>query len=429
MDQSRDAYFPKFFNKLIPYWAPMVFCTIGLAELIYFSLRGKGYDFPVFYDAGRLFLNFQSPWDAVIDPIYSAYLNGPLTALIISPLALVPQDIALGITRVLSIVLIPFLTLQISKYFFPFQELSYLNKKIWLASSFILFTFPVRANLEYGQFFIVFLAFAISALRFSRYESIKFLLLAGFLIGLCCDYKPQCFIIFALLICFKNRYIFLGGILSVISGALLSAILTHKPPYLVWGEVIFKRFKGGVTGDQMHIYTVFPGFWSRLILTVICAIALLYFFLHRHNLNNPYINVLTIFLTVFLSPWMHPTDLVLFSLFAVGIALQGNGLTFISSLALGSLLVWSNNLVISILIAILSVSTLFLYLGRNHKKYMMKVLFIVSPPIIFAFVSNKDPDVEGLLRKIFGLVSLLCITALVAIYGFGQSRKDSRTKI
>jgi len=429
MDQTGDVRFPKFLYKLIPHWAIMLFCTIGIAEFIYFSLRGKGYDFPVFYEAGQLLLNFQSPWDAVIDPIYSAYLNGPLTALVISPLAILPQNITLAITRILSIVLIPFLTFQISKYFFPLQEFSYLNKKIWLASSFILFTFPIRANLEYGQLFIVFLAFAVSALRFSRYESTKFLLLAGFLIGLCCDYKPQCFIIFGLLICFKNRYIFLGVILSVISGAFLSTILTHKPPYLVWADVIFKKFKGGVTGDQMHIYAVFPGFWSQVITVVICAVTLLYLFKNRYAKSIPHKNILIVFLSVLLSPWMHPTDLVLFSLFTVGIAIRHNGLTFFSSLALGTLLVWSNNLVISILIVALSVFILFLYLGRSHNKYLTKILFIVLPPILFALVSNKNPAIEDLLRKFVGLGSLFCITALAAIYGFEQSRRDLRTKI
>jgi hypothetical protein len=429
MDRDREVNFPKFLNRLLPYWPITLFCVIGMAEFIYFTLRGKGYDFPVFYEAGKLLLNFQSPWDAVVDPIYLAYLNGPLTALVISPLALVPQNIALGITRLLSIILIPFLIFQISKYFFPFRELYYLNKKIWLASSFILFTFPIRANLEYGQLFIIFLAIAVSALRLSRYESTRFLLLAGFLIGLCCDYKPQSFLIFALVICLKNRYIFLGGFFSIVSGALLSTILTHKPPYIVWGEVIFKRFKGGVTVDQMHIYTVFPGYLSQLMLMVVCALALLYFFLYRHNLDTPHKNVLIIFLTVFLSPWMHPTDLVLFSLFAVGIALQGNGLTFISSLALGSLLVWSNNLIINILIAIFSVSILFLYLERNQKRYLVKVLFIVFLPVFFAFISTKDPNIEGFLRKLFGLGSLFCISALAAISGFEHSEKSSRTKI
>jgi hypothetical protein len=126
---------------------------------------------------------------------------------------------------------------------------------------------------------------------------------------------------------------------------------------------------------------------------------------------------------------MHPTDLVLFSLFTVGIAIRHNGLTFFSSLALGTLLVWSNNLVISILIVALSVFILFLYLGRSHNKYLTKILFIVLPPILFALVSNKNPAIEDLLRKFVGLGSLFCITALAAIYGFEQSRRDLRTKI
>lgn len=417
----------KFPKKFSHNWTILLFCALGMVEFSYFSLRGKGYDFPVFYAASRLSLNFQSPWDAVFDPIYSAYLNGPLTALVISPLSLVPQNIALGITRALSIVLIPFLTYQISKYFSPYQDLRFLNKRIWLASSIIMFTFPIRANLEYGQFFIIFLAFAILALRLSSYETKGSLLLAGFLIGVCCDYKPQCFMVFALLICFKNRYIFLGGVFSIISGALLSVILTRKAPYLVWCEVILKKFKGGATGDQMHIYVLFPGLWSILVLIVISAFAVAYLLRYRNKVSVQQRSVLIIFITVLLSPWMHPTDLALFAVFVVGIAIRSNGLTLFSSLALGSLLVWSNNVTISIFVALLSFFILFLYLGRNQQTLFVYKFLIIMPSIFFAIFSKNNPEVEDLLRKLFGIVSLFCATFLATISVSEKSRKDLST--
>jgi hypothetical protein len=415
MDRVRKAFSLKFHSILRPYWAITLFCIIGAVEFSYFTLRGLGNDFPVFYDAGQLFLNFQSPWGAVIDPIHSAYLNGPLTALVISPLAIVPQDIALGVTRAISIILIPFITFQVSKYFSPLQELSFLNKRIWLASSFILFAFPIRANLEYGQFFVVFLALAVSALRLSICESNGLRLCSGFLIGVCCDYKPQSFLIFALLICFRNRYIFLGGILAFISSTTLSTFLTDKPPYLVWGKALLTRFEGGVTGDQMHIYALFPGFWSVFLSSVIATFALIHWVLNRTRFSVPQKTTFIIFITVLLSPWLHPTDLVLFGVFAVGIATWNNGLTILTSLALGTLLVWSNNLLINVSLALISAFILYFYLGQNLENTIMKKLLIALPPVLFALLAYTTPDLESTLRRYLGLVSIVSITALVTV--------------
>jgi len=257
------------FNSIFP---ALVFVLFGIAELVYFTINGKGNDFPIFYEASRLTLALNSPWDSVSDPVYSAYLNGPITSVLISPLGLMDQDLALGLVRFLSIAVVPYLAFQTSKLLFPDRALNPLDRKFWLISTFVLLSFPIRANLEYGQMFLLFAALAVSSLRFALSNSPVQLFLSGLLIGVCCDYKPQSFLIFSLLICFSKPLIFIGGAASILMGGLTSSALTSDFPYATWVDVLQKRMGGGSrTGDQMHLYSLTPNAFFTALLVVLLA--------------------------------------------------------------------------------------------------------------------------------------------------------------
>ena len=385
----------------------------GIAELIYFTANGKGNDFPIFYEASKLTLGLNSPWDSVSDPVYSAYLNGPMTALLISPLGLMDQDLALALVRFLSIAVVPYLVFQTSKLFFPTLNLNLLDRKLWLISTLVLLSFPIRANLEYGQMFLLFAALAATSLRLANSNSHILLFTSGLIIGICCDYKPQCFLVFSLLICFSRLFILIGGVTSILLGGLISSILTSSFPYATWVEVLQKRAGGGArTGDQMHLYSLFSNAFLTTVIVVFLFITVAALTVSRWRMNSlerPQVFSLVIFTVTFFAPWMHSTDLVFFSLYAM-ILFFARPLNWLNSLSIGILLVWSNNLSVSLFVVS---AALFLILISQQKTSALKFclnIFVVTPSIVFALTVFSFPQLEESHRKWWGLLGIYLVT-------------------
>lgn len=413
-------------NSIFP---ALLFVLFGVAELVYFTINGKGNDFPIFYEASRLTLALKSPWDSVSDPVYSAYLNGPITSVLISPLGLVDQDLALGFVRFLSIGVVPYLAFQTSKLLFPNLELNPLDRKFWLISTFVLLSFPIRANLEYGQMFLLFAALAVSSLRLAQSNSPVHLFLSGLLIGICCDYKPQSFLIFSLLICFSKLLIFIGGAASVLVGGLTSSALTSDFPYATWAEVLQKRMGGGSrTGDQMHLYSLTSNAFYTTVLVVLLAsavVALLISTRGLRNLERPQIFSLVIFTVTFFAPWMHSTDLVFFSLYAV-ILYFTHPLSWTSSLTLGAFLVWSNNLVVSMFVVSVSLILVLTYKRITPILKSCSYGFVAIPAVIFPLTVLFFPSLEESHRKWWGLLGIYLVTLFSTGFGIVSNAKSVR---
>ena len=412
MRVSQPSHGFKSWIKLSDYWPILVFGVLSIAELAYFSVRGKGYDFAIFYEASRLTLTLNSPWDAVFDPIYAAYLNGPFTALLISPLGLFSESAALLLARGASILVVPLLVSNFIKYFSPAQELTIKSAKIWLSSSLILLTFPVRSNLEYGQFFVIFLMLFVVALRLSQSSSTRNLLLAGILIGICCDYKPQCFVVFGILIGFSNIYIIVGGFLSLIIGGIISIFLTGSLPYEVWVKAVLKRSEALSAGDQMHIYALLPDEIGKFLALVIIAILITYQFYNRSKFNSSPNKIFLLLVSILLTPWMHPTDLALTGVVVVAISIREQSFKFLNAFGLGCLLVWSSSVLITLFLAALTLFLLYLYLENKGNLLSFEPLVVIAPSIIFAFTSFFKPDLEQSHRQYWGVMSLLIATLI-----------------
>lgn len=394
-----------------------VFLLFGIAELIYFTANGKGNDFPIFYEASRLTLDLNSPWESVSDPVYSAYLNGPMTALLISPLGLMNQDLALGLVRFFSITVVPYLVFQTSKLFFPNLNLNLSDRTFWLISTLVLLSFPIRANLEYGQMFLLFAALAASSLRLARSKSHVQLFLSGLLIGICCDYKPQCFLVFSLLICFSKLFILIGGVTSILLGGLISSILTSSFPYATWMEALQKRMGGGArTGDQMHLYSLTSNTFLTVAIVVSLFLAALVLTIsnwRRNNLERQQIHLIIIFTVTFFAPWMHSTDLVFFSICGM-ILYFVRPLNWLSSLSMGTFLVWSNNLVVSAFVVSIA---FFLVLNSQQITSFLKYFsnyFVAIPAVVFPMTVLFFPSLEESHRKWWGLLGVYLVTLFSA---------------
>ncbi|ASY25867.1 glycosyltransferase 87 family protein [Candidatus Planktophila versatilis] len=397
-------------NSIFP---GLVFVLFGIAELIYFTANGKGNDFPIFYEASQLTLDLKSPWDSVSDPVYSAYLNGPMTALLISPLGLIDQDLALGLVRFSSIAVVPYLVFQTSKLFFPNLNLSLLDRKLWLISTLVLLSFPIRANLEYGQLFLLFAALAATSLRLANSNSHIQLFTSGLIIGICCDYKPQCFLVFSLLICFSKLFILIGGVTSILLGGLISSILTSTFPYTTWVEVLQKRAGGGArTGDQMHLYSLTSNTFLTVVIVISLFLAAAFLTMSNWRMNNlekQQIFLLIIFTVTFFAPWMHSTDLVFFSVCAI-ILYFVRPLNWLSSLSMGAFLVWSNNVVVSAFVV--SIAFL-LVLNSQRITTILKSrsnFFVAIPAMVFPLTVLFFPSFEESHRKWWGLLGVYLVT-------------------
>jgi hypothetical protein len=421
--------------KEVPYLPSIQFLLLITIELVYSSKRGFANDFPVFYQASDFARHFNNPWDASFDPVYSAFNNGPLTALIISPLSNLTEFYALLLTRILSLLLIPYLCVQFSRFLFPKGEINLKDKNIWLASSIVTLTFPIRANLEYGQFYLIFAALALTALNYSRSQSNPKLMASGFLIGICCDYKPQGFLILALLICFTNKKIFFGAFLSIVLGSFISTIFTKEFPYSVWYKVISSRKNGGFfTPDQMNIY-----FLSTPLSNVAVAIPLvicfsIYVYLSKarlqHLRSNPIDFMVLFFAFTILFPHMHAQDLVFYGLVVVTIAFKLERLSYLGAFSLGSLVIWSNNLWVIVGINIILLVLLGFKFGYPLLMNIRALTCLLSPSIIFFLTVKALPDSEHMQRKYWGFLAILssllyCILFLKSL----QSEKSENSSV
>ena len=421
--------------KEVPYLTCIQFLLLISIELVYSSKRGFANDFPVFYQASDFARHLNNPWGASFDPVYSAYNNGPLTALIISPLSNLTEFYALLLTRILSLLLIPYLCVQFSRFIFPEGEINLKDKNIWLASSIVTLTFPIRANLEYGQFYIIFAAFALTALNYSRSRSSLKLVASGFLIGVCCDYKPQGFLILALLICFTNKKIFFGAFLSILLGSFISTVFTKEFPYSVWYNVISSRKNGGFfTPDQMNIYFLTTPLSNVAVAVALVVVFSIYVYLSKarlqHLRSNPIDFMVLFFAFTILFPHMHAQDLVFYGLVVVTIAFKLERLSYVAAFSLGSLVIWSNNLWVVVGINIFLLVLLGFRFGRQLLMEIKTLACLLAPSIIFFLTVKIFPDSEHMQRKYWGFMAILssllyCILFLKTL----QSEKNENSSV
>jgi hypothetical protein len=89
--------------------------------------------------------------------------------------------------------------------------------------------------------------------------------------------------------------------------------------------------------------------------------------------------------------------------------------SYIGAFSLGTMLVWSNNIVISLLIALAASILILLIVDKKLKKGVVQFLLISLPSLIFSITANVDLNLEDLHRKYWGLISLLTITIMALL--------------
>jgi hypothetical protein len=401
------------FSELTPLIVYILFSSL---LVLFFQRKGLGNDFPTFYEAGKSIHSLSSPWAVNAENEYTAYLNGPATSLVFGLFAFFPYQIALLLVRVLSLSLIPLAFKSICRMF----GLEVSSKRIYLVSSITLFTFPVRANLEYGQFAIIFSSVFIIALNSARVHSkLPNQFLLGLISATVLDYKPQLFLPVILIFCLGYLNVIYGFIVgctfSIVTSWVLSGNLMSS-----WSNAVLGRSQQSANGgDQMSPYALLN--LSRTAIYEIAVILTIVFLanhilgIRKYDQSKRFAFVLISF-TVWsaITPFSHPTDMYISILVGFSILFTSSNpkTSLVFLILLSFTLTWSNNL----LITALSTLVIFILIMNTHSdKNLMRpfniIVFLMALNLL-PLISRFVPSWEGHTRQIMNLASVISVAIL-----------------
>ena len=393
-------------SKSIPYI--YFFLSLGLA--LYYQKNGLGNDFRTFYSAGKAIDHGLNPWDVNKGNEFSAFLNGPITAILLGGVALLPYNAALFAIRIASLMCLPHLIKFLAEALNFRIDREYRH----LFAIGALFTFPVRANLEYGQLAILFFTILFLALKRVLTESNylnHFLLGVGIYIVL--DYKPHVFVPIAILLFWKRKGLISGFGSTLLAALIISIFSTGKFPLYAWLEAIFSRgTNSSSNAEQMSLYAILG--LSQIISWLIAVMILIYiskkFIFHFNQYDILQATVLLItWLT--LIPFSHPTDLITVILFPIFLRYaRVTHEKIVIFFAAGMAIVWSNNLVFSTVVTI-PIFIIFSFLTQLRiGERIFAYIALLLPQVIFLSIIHESPNAENITRRILNFSAvLLCV--------------------
>ncbi len=388
-----------------------IFILFSSMVCAYFQVKGLGNDYRTFYSAGISVRDLESPWDVNKGNEFSAYLNGPISALSLSALTLFPYEISLLILRVITLALIPY-TL---KRFFSFFHISCSSEMRYNLSTLLILTFPIRACLEYGQLSGIYLSCFVIFLAADKSKDSGFQLFAlGLLTCIMLDYKPQIFLPILIFLPYRSIHFLYGLIGGITSAWFINFFVTGDTFFNAWLDAILARSETvSNRGDQMSLYSLLNLNQTESTILLFVLLSTAAFSVIRSeqmkNLDRGQRLLLSLLLWSTLTPFSHPTDMLISQLFifALILRLSGNVNAHLAWLALGFGAVWSNSLIPSSIVFL----SLFLFsrksiFSNRHLNLLIQFL-ILTPPIIFSFISIRFPSLEGAARQLLNYLSIL----------------------
>ena len=400
-----------FLTKVVIQKSRLIFILFSSMVCAYFQVKGLGNDYRTFYSVGNSVRELENPWDVNKGNEFSAYLNGPISALILSVLSLFPYEISLFIVRVSTLALLPYTI----KRLFSLFRISCSSGLRYYLSTLLVFSFPVRACLEYGQLSSIYLScFVIFIAAIKSKEKGFHLFAFGLVSYIVLDYKPQIFLPILFFLPYRKIQFLLGFMTGVTSAWLLNFFLTGDLFFNTWIDAILKRSQTvSNRGDQMSLYSLLDLNQTETKLLLFVLISATSVSVIRSgeskNFNRGQRILLSLLLWSALTPFSHPTDMLISQLFifALAVRLSGNVNANLVLLALGCGAVWSNSLIPS---SIVFLSLILIYrnsiLAKSRFSFFAQVL-LLTPPIIFSLLSVRFPNLEGDARQLLNYVSIL----------------------
>lgn len=386
--------------------------TIGLGAIAFFLLKfsNQDNDFRVFYHAGQLIRHGLTPWNPNDNP-QQMFLYGPLTALALTLFTFLKYKYAILLLRLLTLIVA----------FFGAQYLLR-KQKIEMRLSFsllFLFLFPIKANLEYGGLGIIFAALVGYAfLVLAKSNKIFLEIVAGTLISLAIDFKPQIYLPCLILLSLARRmWAVMAVLVPITIGWIILEIINPNSisQYIHSLQNRSKLLSSSI--EQMDLRAIFvqfnfsPRLSDCLVISLFVIFALLAY-LFRKNIPSLFVFASLAFM---LLPFFHSTDLVLiYVLVLSNIILTENTqplslLMILLSLSMAS--VWSNS-ISGAFLATISLSFVVFLLKQNQN---IKIFGygISTIPVLFPLFVRHFPNSENLARHIFNYTA--CLVAIFAI--------------
>jgi hypothetical protein len=404
-------------NKIVVQKTRLIFILFSSIVCVYFQVKGLGNDYRTFYSAGISVRELESPWDVNKGNEFSAYLNGPISALILSALSLFPFEISLFIVRITTLALIPY-TL---KRFLNSFHISCSSELRYSLSTLLILTFPIRACLEYGQLSGIYLSCFVIFIAAIKSKDKGFHLFAfGLVSCIILDYKPQIFLPILFFLPYRRIQFLFGFMTGVTSAWFINFFVTGDTFFNAWLDAILARSQTvSNRGDQMSLYSLLNlnQTESTIVLSVLVSTAA--FSIKRSgeskNFDRGQRILLSLLLWSALTPFSHPTDMLISQLFisALTVRLSGSGNAKLVLLALGCGAVWSSSLIPSSIVFLslflLSRKSIF---SNRHLNLLIQFL-ILTPPVIFSFISIRFPSLEGAARQLLNYLSILIPVAML----------------
>ena len=381
----------------------MIFLLVSASLLVNATLRGLGNDFPVFYRAGTAARHLHDPWATSIDVTYAAYLNGPISSALLGIISILKYDFALLIVRVATVLLVPLLLFFLNRRLGIFP-----NSQFWQISTLCILSYPVRANLEYGQLFIIFFAIAAIPILYSTKRTIKLDIFSGVTIAIAIDFKPHIFLILLLWV-LVNRVVLIGFCGAIFFGAVISILITNQLPFMVWASQILKRSHSvNETSDQMSLNGIIHHLGADWNVTaIITAVLLLFLALRTRDLFSKIsFDHKLLYMGFCLLPFslfIHPTDLFMYSVVLSILIMRHFKSKPLIFLFIGSSFVWSNSIYFTLILGALTL----IIINPTDKRGWVSVLFLSIQPLIFAIVSQHLLNWEMSMRHILNYEAVI----------------------
>jgi hypothetical protein len=388
------------FSKFYPV---SLFLFVSVSALVNATFRGLGNDFPVFYRAGIAARHLEDPWATSIDVTYAAYLNGPISSVLLGIISILEYDLALLLVRVATVALVPILLFFLNRRFGIFP-----HSQFWQISTLIILSYPVRANLEYGQLFIIFFTIAALPRLITKTTTTRLDIISGITIATAVDYKPHVFLILLPLV-LMNKKVLIGFSGAIFVGAVISSIMTKQFPFVVWASQILKRSQSiGESSDQMGLNGIFHNLGLHWSVTVAVSAVLLSFLILRSRglFSIMSLEEKSLYIGICILPFslfVHPTDLFMYSIILSMSVMQNFKSKQLVFLFIGSSFVWSNSLYIALIFGVL---TLFILNPKNLREWV-STSFLSIQPVIFSVVSGQLVNWEMSMRHILNFQAVI----------------------
>lgn len=400
-----DSYSLKIKTNLIYAFSWIFVCGVMLNHF-----TNQNNDYLVFHNAGSQLLAGINPWDYSGDK-HAMWLYGPITLIYNSGLSILPIQASLTLIRVITLLS----TLMIA--FFISNKLLRINP--FILAIFLMFSYPVRACLEYGRTDIIITLITLRLLyELSESRNFSNVYILTFFSVLVLDYKPHLAIpILGILVIhgFK-KVLFISLIIYLTIFVFFYSIYEINFLESWYRAIRIRQVDATKTTDQLSFSSLISERIGTVIFVLVCFLIVVQLIHMRYikyifkNVFASYLSIMLLFITFGI--FLHPTDVFLHVI--ICLFLVRNNASLVNIFCLGCFLVWSPNIYVNVVLVVLNFACFYildLMDFRLKTKYML-TLFV--PLSLYTVLVLIDPSQEELARRFLQYISLLFVTCLSA---------------